>query len=54
MAGTGTKWTSPDILEPNAPSEKYLNVIRTGLMEIWPELGKEGCEEYLSLKVWVR
>src|SRR5665648_187351 len=44
-------FTSPDILEPNAPSEKYLNVIRTGLMETWPELGKEGCEEYLYRSV---
>lgn len=43
-------FTSPDVLEPNALSEKYLNVIRIGLMETWPELGKEAHDMYLSLK----
>jgi len=44
-------FTSPDVLVSNAPSEKYLNVIRTGLMETWLELGQEACEEYLSRRV---
>jgi len=44
-------FTSPDILEPNPPSDKYLTVIRLGLMETWPELGQEECDVYLSSKL---
>jgi len=44
-------FTSPDILEPNPPSDKYLSVIRRGLMETWPELGKEKCDVYLRSRV---
>jgi len=44
-------FTSPNVLEPNPPSDKYLNVIRIGLMETMPELGKKECEEYLSSRV---
>ena len=44
-------FTAPGLLAPNPPSEKYLDVLRTGLMETWPELGKEAHEKYLSERV---
>jgi len=43
------RFTSPNVLETNAPSDKYLNVIRIGLMETWPELGNEAYEVYSAL-----
>ena len=43
------RFTSPDVLELNPPSDKYFDVIRIGLMETWPELGKEAHQVYLSL-----
>lgn len=41
-------FTSPGILAPNTPSEKYLDVIRKGLQETWPALGREAHEAYLA------
>jgi len=41
-------FTSPGILAANNPSEKYLDVIRKGLRETWPELGREAHEKYLA------
>ena len=41
-------FTAPGMLAPNPPSEKYLDVLRAGLSEAWPELGKEALEKYLA------
>lgn len=40
-------FTSPVVFEPDTPSKRYLDVIRTGLTEIWPELGTAEHERYL-------
>jgi len=41
-------FTSPELLSLNPPCDAYLDVIRTGLDETWPELGKEVHESYLQ------
>ncbi len=41
-------FTAPGMLAANPPSEKYLDVLREGLMETWPELGREAHEKYLA------
>jgi gamma-glutamylcyclotransferase (GGCT)/AIG2-like uncharacterized protein YtfP len=41
-------FTSPVVFPTGSPSDAYLNVIRTGLQEIWPELGTAEHERYLQ------
>ena len=41
-------FTSPILFHPRIPSKSYLDVIRTGLKEIWSELGTDEHERYLK------
>jgi len=44
-------FTSPLVYQHGSPSDLYVETIRVGLKESWPELGAREIDEYLSIRI---